>query len=1023
MDSNLLLSLFSATVQSDQNIRENAENELKRLEAAPGFLPLVLQLLGNNEVDAGIRQAAAIYFKNRLNKGWDLTTTESSITDEDKVFVKQHILSAIAVVPVTLRLQLLACLSRILQCDYANGLWPTFVPDCLNFAKSDSPSTAFVGISGLYEFVTCFQWSNPEKRKCLEVFLEKGLPILQTVAAKYALSDDPETATLLHLILKTYNASIRLSLSPQHQLNSSLVPWGTLFVQVVEKPIRMDAPYMPEDEGERESHPWWKAKKWAYTCLNTLFERYARAPEKRYKTFSAVFTEHFAPNILTAYLKQLELLVSGVWMTGRVKQRLAEFLRSCIKPLKMWNMIKDHLEPIVMRFIFPLLCFSNEDKCLWEEDPVEYVHKKLENPMEEFRSPVYAAETLLFELAKLRPKTFIPLVTLINNALSRYESAKPEERNYVEKEGALKMMSCLAVPALSPRSPIRDHLETFIAVNVIPELASTHGFLKSRACELLIAFEDLEYRNEANLQNALNGVLRCLVDGELPVRVSAALALRVFLKNPTTHDALKPHIQPIIQTMMNLTNELDMESLTQILESLVADFSEELEPFAVQLAQQLCDTFLRLIHEVNNDQEEFALDDALEEKTAASQGVLRTLCTLVLAMESSLQITANLEVVVAPAVKYVLQHNILDLYEEVFEIIETATFCSKAISPTIWELWPLVYTAFKNDAVDYIDEMANCLENYVSYGKDIFAQSVTHREQMVDIISTVLTMVDNEMLSDSNRCRACDLIEAMLLNLRGHVDVYISRFVNMALAYIDTPARMKKPGFRVRCLEVVVNCILYNPAETILLLEQRGATTGFFSYWLTHIDEFKRVHDKKLCILSILSILELPPSKLPASLTEAAWLQLYVSLLSVFQSYPQALKAREEEEKMYTEGLGQGEEDDEDEFGSFFKDSLDDDTDVQDEDDQYLEMLANKTASAGEDVESDDEDVDDDWDVEELEEDMFFTTPLDTVDAYVEFKRAMEALGTDANKATLLAQKLNDEQKAFVQTLMSPTRQ
>lgn len=52
---------------------------------------------------------------------------------------------------------------------------------------------------------------------------------------------------------------------------SSIVPWATLFINVVNK----EAP--PEamgDEDERDQHPWWKTKKWAYSNLNRLFVRY-----------------------------------------------------------------------------------------------------------------------------------------------------------------------------------------------------------------------------------------------------------------------------------------------------------------------------------------------------------------------------------------------------------------------------------------------------------------------------------------------------------------------------------------------------------------------------------------------------------------------------------------------------------------------------------------------------------------------------------------------------------------------------
>lgn len=53
---------------------------------------------------------------------------------------------------------------------------------------------------------------------------------------------------------------------------SSIVPWATLFIKVVGKQAPPES--MPEDIEDREAHPWWKAKKWAYSNLNRLFVRH-----------------------------------------------------------------------------------------------------------------------------------------------------------------------------------------------------------------------------------------------------------------------------------------------------------------------------------------------------------------------------------------------------------------------------------------------------------------------------------------------------------------------------------------------------------------------------------------------------------------------------------------------------------------------------------------------------------------------------------------------------------------------------
>ena len=63
----------------------------------------------------------------------------------------------------------------------------------------------------------------------------------------------------------------------------------------------------------------------------------------------------------------------------------------------------------------------------------------------------------------------------------------------------------------------------------------------------------------------------------------------------------------------------------------------------------------------------------------------------------------ELELACIPVVQYVLEKNVIDLYEEAFEIIDTCTFCSKSISPAMWSVFGLIYKAFKEDACDHIE--------------------------------------------------------------------------------------------------------------------------------------------------------------------------------------------------------------------------------------------------------------------------------------------------------------------------------
>ena len=72
-------------------------------------------------------------------------------------------------------------------------------------------------------------------------------------------------------------------------------------------------------------------------------------------------------------------------------------------------------------------------------------------------------------------------------------------------------------------------------------------------------------------------------------------------------------------------------------------------------------------------------------------------------------------------------------------------------------------------------------------------------------------------------------------------------------------------------------------------MESHGATAAFFDLWFKSIDSFTRVHDKKLCIVTIITLLQIPYDSLPESI-KFGWTQLFEVLLKVFEKYPEALE-------------------------------------------------------------------------------------------------------------------------------------
>lgn len=168
------------------------------------------------------------------------------------------------------------------------------------------------------------------------------LPQLLTLSQRI-LEPQPTDATslalqgsLAKLIVKSYKNSIAHSLTAPHQSNEMLVPWGTLLLQIVQRPLPVEL--LPEDLDERDKHPWSKAKKWACHSLNRLFERYGNPSslpanmKQLYAPFAERFIVQFAPEIVKTYLSLVERIIGGEWQPRKVKHYLLAFFEDWSVP-------------------------------------------------------------------------------------------------------------------------------------------------------------------------------------------------------------------------------------------------------------------------------------------------------------------------------------------------------------------------------------------------------------------------------------------------------------------------------------------------------------------------------------------------------------------------------------------------------------------------------------------------------------------------------------------------------------------
>lgn len=224
------------------------------------------------------------------------------------------------------------------------------------------------------------------------------------------------------------------------------------------------------------------------------------------------------------------------------------------------------------------------------------------------------------------------------------------------------MIGTLSGVILGKKSPIADQVEYFFVRHVFPEFRSPHGFLRARACDTLEKFEQLDFKDPNNLIIIYRNILESMADPTLPVRVAAALSLQPLIRHDVIRTNMKTNIPQVMQQLLKLANEVDVDALANVMEDFVEVFAPELTPFAVALSEQLRDTYLRIVRElVSRNQEkgdESEYGDFLDEKSITALGVLQTIGTLILTLESTPDVLLHLETILMPVITITLENKL-----------------------------------------------------------------------------------------------------------------------------------------------------------------------------------------------------------------------------------------------------------------------------------------------------------------------------------------------------------------------------
>lgn len=72
-------------------------------------------------------------------------------------------------------------------------------------------------------------------------------------------------------------------------------------------------------------------------------------------------------------------------------------------------------------------------------------------------------------------------------------------------------------------------------------------------------------------------------------------------------------------------------------------------------------------------------------------------------MDSAADILAQVEEIVVPIITFTLDNKAIDLFDNMYDLIDALTFNMRRISPAMWAVFELTYKLFTSDAIDFLE--------------------------------------------------------------------------------------------------------------------------------------------------------------------------------------------------------------------------------------------------------------------------------------------------------------------------------
>ena len=998
----ILFRALSFSYSPNEAERQESETFLAAAETRAGYLQALTTIWVNDQVDVQVRQGAAIAAKNVIKKNWsrsvayDGTDIEvvpgqgdyvNELSNEDKAFFKANVYEILVrcVSNTSLRTICTETIKQVVHRDFPSR-WPQLLDQAVALVQSVSDASK-VHAGLIITRVLCREFEMKMRgsgRQPIEQVITSIFPLCLSIGQSIVSSPvSADTLPFLHLIMKSFYSAVLIELSPTLAKPEICSAWLELTVKAVQLGDAREA--LAEEERS-------KVQKWSLRSIQKFLLKHGNPKvveaQEGMTDFAKWWLAAFAPVLVTSIIQMLKDGIIKVPVNINVS---LGFLSEAIQHAATFQPMKPHLELLLFHVIFPLMCFNQERKELWEDDPEEFVRSEFDCTST-FKDPRSTAIEFVKRMVNLRSgEVLAPLLKFCEIHMEEHRKNPNSLEHALRKDGALGLITaiseqlCLASSKKAKKAksklPDEQSIELLLQNYVIPDFKSPFGFLRYRACSTFSQFvdENLSFKKQISiLVDALRETLTCLSDPDLPVRVQAGISLRAFIDREELAQPLGASVPILLEKLLVVMGEVESEALAGTLENLVSTFSEQVTPFAAQAIHQLGKQFCKLVD----------MDD--DEANLTCMGVIQTVCTLLEGACATPALFTSIEPQCYPILDQIFRPECIDYLQEGLEILCYLTFYGpEPLSANLWKYFSLMHQSICGGslpgfeltegsmggwAVDYLEEMLNCFDNFISRGTEIFLTqsgplNVPFTEMLYQIVNKGLASENEETQIGAVRIAAC-VFESCP---SGRVDAQIAPYLQATWKSLDDSEKSDLGRWLMYLYGTMVQ---YNPVLVAGAAQQLGIADSFFEKFNRNSKYFKNPDEKKVLILALCRVIQRIDS-MPQCVH--AQLQGYVQVLALTSKAIVEVRAKIEQARNEED-----EDDDDDESDdSFDLQDLDEtqDADQSEQIDMY-KRLRETLAKYKEGGNDDDDDYEEDDSSVFSIDDSERTTPLDNIDEF-----------------------------------------